>query len=217
MSRDRVGVGPHRGPRPGARRPRLAPGRGSVPRRRAHGRRPGAGGSGGHRGADHGVLCLAVEDRGRRSRRRAVAARCGGGVLPVAVPQRHAARRDRGRRPPRGQPRSRRERCRPRVAGRRVGTLRRAGRAGRPDGGRSPRAALAGAVVDAAGGGRGRSWRCSASCSWRGRDPVAAGPRGRGSGAQRLATSATRCSPGGRGWASRSHLRWSSAATRSRS
>ncbi len=39
---------------------------------------------------------------------------------------------------------------------------------------------------------------------------VGAGPR-----APRPATSATRCSPGGRGWASRSHLRWSSPATRS--
>ena len=72
--------------------------------------------------ADHGVLRLAVEDRGPRPRRRPAAARCGRGVLPVAVPQRHAARRGRGRRPPRGQPRSRRERCRPRAAGRRAGS-----------------------------------------------------------------------------------------------
>ena len=38
--------------------------------------------------ADHRVLCLAVEDRGSWSRHRPAAARCGGGVLPVAVPQR---------------------------------------------------------------------------------------------------------------------------------
>ena len=70
-------------------------------------------------------------------------------------------------------------------------------------------------LVHAAGRDRGPSWRCSASCSWLGRDPAAVGPGGRGSGAQRPATSATGCSPGGRGWASRSRLRWSSAATRS--
>ena len=118
-------------------------------------RRRGAGGSGRHPSADHGVLCVAVEDRRRWSRRRFVTARCGGGVLPVAVPQRHAARRDRGRRPSRGQPRSRRERRRPRVAVRRVGTLRRAGRSGPPDGSRSTRAAVARALVHAAGGDRG--------------------------------------------------------------
>ncbi len=42
------------------------------------------------------------------------------------------------------------------VAGRRVGALRRTGRAGRPDRRRSPRAAVARALVHAAGGDRGR-------------------------------------------------------------
>jgi uncharacterized membrane protein YbhN (UPF0104 family) len=45
--------------------------------------------------------------------------------------------------------------------------------------------------------------------------PVAAGLRGRGSEAQCPATCAMGYSPGERGWASGSHLRWSSAATRS--
>ncbi len=72
---DRVGVGPPRGRRCDARRPGLARGRGPVPRRRPHGRRPGARGSGRPRGADHRVLCLAVEDRGPWSRHRPVAAR----------------------------------------------------------------------------------------------------------------------------------------------
>ena len=48
-----------------------------------------------------------------------------------------------------------------------------------------------------------------------GRDPAAVGPGGRGSCARRPPTSATGCSPGGRGWASRSRPRWSSPATRS--
>ena len=122
------------------------------------------------------VLRLALEDRGPRSRRRPAAARRGGGVLPVAVPQRHAARRRRRRRPPRRQPRPRRQRRRPRAAGRRVGALRRAGRAGRPDRRRAARAAVAGALVHAAGRDRGSSWRCSASCSWLGRGPAAAAP-----------------------------------------
>ena len=99
---------------------------------------------------------MAVEDRGPWSRHRPAAARCGCGVLPVAVPQRHAAGRGRGRRPPRGQPRSRRERCRPRVACRCVGTLCRAGRAGHPDRRRSPCAAVARALVHAAGRDRAR-------------------------------------------------------------
>ena len=174
---DRVGVGPPRGRRRDVHRPGLAPGHGPVPRRHPHGRRPGAGGSGGPRGADHRVLRLAVEDRGPWSRHRPAAARCGGGVLPVAVPQRHAARRGRGRRPPRGQPRSRRQRCRPRVAGRRVGTLRRAGRAGRPDRRRSARAAVARAARPCRWSRSRSSWRCSASCSWLGRAPAAVASR----------------------------------------
>ena len=127
---DHVGVGPPGGRSRDPHRAGLAPGHRPVPRRRAHGRRPGAGGSGRPRGADHCVLRLAVEDRGPWSRHRPAAARRRRGVLPVAVPQRHAARRGRWRRPPRRQPRSRRQRRRPRVAGRRMGTLRRAGRAG---------------------------------------------------------------------------------------
>ena len=95
MSRSRVGVGPPRGPRRGARRAGLAPRHRPVPRRHPHDRRPGARGSGRDRGADHGVLCLAVEARGPRSRRRVVPVRRGGRVLPLAVPQRHAPRRDR--------------------------------------------------------------------------------------------------------------------------
>ena len=51
---------------------------------------------------------------------------------------------------------------------------------------------------------RGRARRRAAGAE---RDPAAAGRRGRGSGARRPATSATGCSPGGRGWASRSRLR----------
>ena len=74
---DAVDVGPPRGRRRDARRPGLAPGHGPIPRRRPHGRRPGAGGSGGHRAADHRVLCLAVEDRRPRSRHRP--------ALPAAV------------------------------------------------------------------------------------------------------------------------------------
>src|SRR5439155_50389 len=60
------------------------------------------------------------------------------------------------RRPPRDQPRSRRERCRRRAAGRRAGTLRRAARAGSPDRRRPPRIAVARALRHAAGGAGGR-------------------------------------------------------------
>ena len=60
------------------------------------------------------------------------------------------------------------------------------------------------------------SWRSSASCSWLGRGPAAvASPLGAGPAARWPATSATGCSPGGRGSASRSRRRWSSSATRS--
>ena len=149
-------VGPPRGPRRGAGRAGLAPGHRPVSHRRAGGRRPRAGGGGGHRAADHGVLCLAVEDRRPGPRRAPVSARGGGGVLPVGVPQRHAARRGRRRRPPRGQPRSRRARRQPRVAGRRVGALCRPGRAGVPDRRGAPRAAVAGALGHAAAGGGAR-------------------------------------------------------------
>ena len=67
----------------------------------------------------------------------------------------------------------------------------------------------------AAGGDRGsgggvlRHARGSGATRWR---SVCVGAA---SAAQRPATSATGSSPAGRGWASRSHLRWSSAATRS--
>ena len=149
-------MGALRGLSRGVRGLSLAPGHGPVPRRAPHDRRRGARGSCRHRGTDHGVLCLAVEDRRRWSRPRPVIARCGGGLLPVAVPQCHAARRDRGRRPSGSQPWSRRERCRPCVAGGRVGTFRRPGRAGPCDGSGSARDAVARAGVHAVGGDHGR-------------------------------------------------------------
>ena len=71
-----------------------------VPRRRPHGRRVVAGGGGRHRGADHGLLRLAVEPGRRRPRRRRPAARGGRRVLPLAVPQHDAARRRARRRAP---------------------------------------------------------------------------------------------------------------------
>ena len=91
-----------------ARSRRLAAWRGPVPRRRPRSGRPSAGGRGGHRPADHPLLCLAVDDRGARPRRPAVAAGCRRRVLPVAVPQPHAPRRGRRRRSPRRQPWARR-------------------------------------------------------------------------------------------------------------
>ena len=77
----------------------------------------------------------------------AVAAYYRSQFLNVTLPGRH-----RGRRPPGDQPRSRRERCRARAAGRRLGALRRARSSRRPDRRRAPRAAVAGALVDAVGG-----------------------------------------------------------------
>ncbi len=76
-------------------------------------------------------------------------------------------------------------------------------------------AAVARALVDAAGGGS-RSWRCcSSSRSSRGRDPASARSAwARARRHDRPATSAMACSPGGRGWASRSRRRSSSADTR---
>ena len=73
------------------------------------------------------------------------------------------------------------ERCRPRAAGRRVGALRRAGRAGRPDRRRAARAAVARALVHAAGRDRGRRGgarrRARGSGAARRRSvPVGAGP-----------------------------------------
>ena len=151
-----------------------------------------------------------------RSRRRPAASRRGGGVLPLAVPQRHAARRGRRRRPPRGQPRPRRQRRRPRAAGRRLGALRRPGRAG----GRSTVAVLLALPspvrsLDAAGRGRGSSLAAVAV--------VLVAPGAPGGGRSRLgavarrawpATSATGCSRGGPGSASSSPRRWPSPATR---
>ena len=66
------------------------------------------------------------------------------------------------------------QRRRPRAAGRRLGALRRAGRAGRPDRRRPPRAAVAGALVHAAGRARARRRRLPASRSSAGRGPPAA-------------------------------------------
>ena len=126
------------------------PGHEPIPRRRAGGRRRGAGGCLRPRRADHGVLRLALEDRGPRPRHRPAAGYGGGRLLPLAVPQCHAARRGGGRRPPRDQPRPRHQRRRPRAARRGVGALGGAGRAGRRHRRRAPRRAVAGAGDHAA-------------------------------------------------------------------
>ena len=164
------------------------------------------------------LLRLALEDRRPRSRRRPAAAGRGGGVLPVAVPQRHAARRSRRRRPPRGQPRPRGQRRQPRAARRRVGALRRAGRAGGPDA--SPCCSCC-------------PRRCSRPCRWSrsrwpwrvvgivlaaralpggGRVPARPGLERRGRRHPRRAARAD-----GRGWASRSPRRWPWPASQPRS
>ena len=90
------------------------------------------------------------------------------------------------------------------LAGRRLGALRRAGRADPPDRGRPARAAVARALVDAAGGDRGRRGGVRRRARGSGAAAPAAGLRGRASGARSPPTSATGCSPGGRGWRSRS-------------
>ena len=54
---------------------------------------------------DHDVLRLALEDRRARPRRPPASGNGGGRVLPLALPQRDAARRRGGRRPPRVEPR----------------------------------------------------------------------------------------------------------------
>ena len=133
-----------------ARRTGLAAGHEPIPRRRAGGRRRGPGGCLRPRRADHGVLRLALEDRGPRPRHRPAAGSGGGRLLPLAVPQCHAARRGGGRRPPRDQPRPRHQRRRPRTARRGVGALGGAGRAGLRDRRRPPRRAVAGAGDHAA-------------------------------------------------------------------
>ena len=84
-----------------ARRPGVAARHGPVPRRPARRRRRGAGGRVRARRPDHRVLRLALEGRGPRPRRRAAAGHGGGRVLPLDLPQRHAARRRAGRRAPR--------------------------------------------------------------------------------------------------------------------
>ena len=112
---------------------------------------------------------------------------------------------------------SRRARRRPRVAGRRMGTLRRSGRAVRPDARRPARAAVARALGDAGRGDRRGGGGDRPRCSWPGSDPAATGPCWRAFGPRWGATSATRCCLGERGAGSRSPLRWSSLATRPRS
>ena len=97
------------------------------------------------------------------------------------------------------QPRSRRERRRPRAAGRRLGALRRAGRAGRPDRRRPARAAVARALVHAAGRDRARRGGARRRARGSGATRPRPLPAGRGCGAPWPATSATGCSPG-RAW-----------------
>ena len=212
-----VAAGQPRRRRRDARRPGLAAGNRPVPRRPGLGRRRGAGGRVRPGPADHPVLRLALEDRGPRPRRRPAAGHCGGRVLPLALPQRHAARRGGGRRPPRDQPRPRHERRRPRAARRGVGALGRAGRAGRPHGRRPPRRGVARATGRAAcrarahrGGSGSRTGGARAAR----RRPVPVGTR---CAAPRPATCARRCSPGGRGRRSRSRRRSWLRATRPRS
>ena len=156
-------VGQPRRRRRDARRPGLAARHGPVPRRAARSRRRSAGGRGRPGGADHRVLRVALEDRGPRPRRRPAARHRGGRVLPLDLPQRHAARRDRRRRPPRDQPRA---------AGRRVGAGGRAGRADRADRRRAARRRVARASGDAvrrARAGAPSRWRLAAG--WSSREP----------------------------------------------
>ena len=193
-------------PRRNHRHSGVAPWHGALSERHPLDRRRRLGRCDGARAVDHGVLRVAVEDRGPGSRYRSPAARRGRGLLPRDIPERHAARRDRRRRPPRRQPRSRRARYRSRAARRRMGARGRAGRAGRPHRCRSRRAALASAGVHAARGTRGR--RGVVRCGARGQGATQrAVRRGRGSGAPRPETSETGCSPAGRGSASRSRRR----------
>ena len=113
------------------------------------------------------------------------------------------------------QPRPRRERRQPRAAGRRLGAIRRAGRAGRPDRRRPDRAAVTRALVDAAGRDRPRRGcarrRAPGSRATR-RRPL---PAGASAEHRDRPTSATDCSPAGRGWPSRCCPPWPWAAARS--
>ena len=203
------------GPARDARRPGLAPRHGPVPRRHPHGRRPGAGGGGSHRGADHGVRCLAVEDRGPGSRRElslpaAVAAYYRSIFLNVTLPGGIVGDVHRGishGRDVRDVGRALRAVAWERSAGQVVQiVLTVVVLLVLPSPVHSSMPLVAIAVVVAAVGRR---------RSWPGRDPPTAGPRGRGCAAPWPATSATRCSPGERGRPSRSRPRWSSPATRS--
>ena len=148
-----------------ARRSRLASRHRPVPRRRARGRRPRACWSAAAIGLLTTVCCAwrwTIVARGLGVH--LVAARRRRGLLPVGVPQPHAPRRRRRRRPSWRQPRARRARRRPRPARRRLGAHCRAVRAGRADDRRPARAAVARALVHAARGVRaGRDCRSPSS------------------------------------------------------
>ncbi len=74
------------------------------------------------------------------------------------------------------QPRPRRQRRQPWTAGRRLGAICRAGRAGRPDRRRPDRAAVTRALVDAADRDRPRRGCGRPPCSWLACDPPSAAP-----------------------------------------
>ena len=164
-------MGPPCGRRRDARRPGLAPGHGPVPRRRPRGRRPGAGGGGRHRRADHrraapgggrswpaasASTCRCPPPSRRTTGRCSSTSRCpaGSSATSTAASATGATCSDVGR--------GLRAVAWERTAGQVVQAV--------ADRRRPARAAVARAVVHAAGRGRARRGGRSASCSWPGRD-----------------------------------------------
>ena len=200
------------------RRARVARRDRPIPRRSPRGRRPRAGGRVGPRGADHGVLRVALADGRRRPRGRPPAAHGGRGLLPLALPQRHPARRGRGRRPPRDQPRPGIARRRPRAPRGGMGAIGRPGGADpahhrRAAGPPSPVRAVA-PLVAVAGSAW---WSAPQRSSARDRPAPAGDPGGRGRAAPPAAIFVTPSSLAGRGRRSPSRRRSSSPAMPSRS